>query len=127
MTSVLTADHVGAVFHDCLFRDGEDTTNHVKAEGIVTNVGFHPERLEAHKQEIADMLAELPDEFKASSGGGWSFLNACNDRNGNQWADLHRTMEQLVLLGIATGLVEYQLPREMWTALPGGVPYFVVK
>jgi hypothetical protein len=126
--SVLTADHVKAVFMDCLFKDGEDTSNHVVAEGIVHDVGFHPGRIERHRQEIHDMLAELPNEFKASSeGGGWSFLNACMDRHGNQWADLHLNQEQLVQLGIAIGEVEYCLPREMWGALPGGMPYFTVK
>jgi len=111
---------------DCLFKEGEDTSNYVKAEGIMTNVGFHPERLASHKAEVDEMLAELPDEFKKSMGGGWSFLNACNDKNGNQWTDLQKTMEQLVLLGIALGVVKFQLPREVWKALPGGMPYLVI-
>jgi hypothetical protein len=123
----LTAEHVNAVFMDCIFKDGEDTSNHVVAEGIAHTVGFNPERLESHRQEITDMLAELPDDFKVSGGGGYSFLNACLDRNGNQWTGLHQTMEQLVQLGIATNQVEYCLPRDMWSAFPGGMPYFMVK
>ncbi len=91
-TMVLNPEWVNAVFMDCLFRDGEDTSRHVKAEGIVGDVGFHPERLESHKAEIVAMLDELPDQFKESSGGGWSFLNACMDRHGNQWTGLHQTM-----------------------------------
>lgn len=126
MSTVLSAERVEEIFLDCLFRDGEDTSKHVKAEGINSNAGFHPGRLENHKAEIEVMLDELPDEFKLSEGGGWSFLNAFEDKHGNQWTGLHRRMEQLFLLGIAIGKVEYQLPRDMWSVLPGGMPYLVI-
>ena len=124
--TVLDPERINAVFMDCLFRDGEDTTNHVKTEGITRNVGLHPERLESHKTEIEGMLDELPDEFKKSGGGGWSFLNACNDKHGNQWTGLHQRMEQLFQLGIGIGKVQCQIPREMWSVLPGGMPYCVI-
>ena len=126
MSAVLSADHVNEVFLDCLFRDGEDTSNQIKAEGVVRNVGFHPGRLEIHRAEIETMLDELPDAFKKSGGGGWSFLNACEDKHGSQWTSLHQRMEQLFQLGLAIGKVKYQLPREMWTMLPGGMPYLVI-
>jgi hypothetical protein len=126
-TNALTGDLVNTVFLDCLFKDGEDTAGHIVAEGIALTVGFHHGRIEEHRQEIHDMLAELPDEFKTSGGGGYSFLNACMDKHGNQWTGMHQTQEQLVQLGIAIGEVEYCLPREMWSALPGCVPYFTVK
>lgn len=123
----LTGKKVTSVFMDCLFKDGEDTSNYVKTEGIITNVGLHPERLASHKTEILEMLNELPDEFKRSGGGGWSFLNACNDKDGKLWTGDQSVVEQLVLLGIASEKVAFQLPREVWAALPGGVPYFVVE
>ncbi len=118
---------VESIFLDCLFKDGEVSSNHVLAEGITMTVGFNPGRIETHKAEIEALLDELPDQFQASGGGGWSFLNACEDKHGNLWTGLHRRMEQLFLLGIAIGKVEYQLPRDMWGALPGGMPYLVVK
>jgi hypothetical protein len=124
--TALNEEHVNRVFMDCLFRDGEDTRQYIKAEGIVRNVGFHPERLEGRRAEIVAMLDELPEQFHEKSGGGWSFLNACNDKHGNQWTGLHQTMEQLFQLGIAIGKVKSLMPREMWEALPGGVPYYVV-
>ena len=124
--TALNAEHVNAVFVDCLFRDGEDTSQHVKAEGIVRNVGFHPARLESHKAEIVAMLDELPEQFQEKSGGGWSFLNACNDKHGNQWTGLHQTMEQLFQLGIGISKVKSLMPREMWGALHGGMPYYVI-
>lgn len=122
----LTSERVTEIFMDCLFREGEDTSEHVPVHGIVTNAGFHPERLESHRREIGQMLCELPLEFQKSGGGGWSFLNACNDKEGNQWTGLQQTMEQLFLLGIAIGQAKFQLPRDMWSALPGGMPYVVV-
>lgn len=126
MTEKLTSKDVEGIFQDCLFREGEDTSKHIRAEGIRTNVGFHPSRLEGHREKIEEMLAELPNEFQQSGGGGWSFLNACNDKDGKQWTGLHQVMEQLVLLGIGIGKVKFQIPREMWKAFPGGMPYFVI-
>ena len=124
---VLGTERVEKVFLTCLFKDGEDTTSHVMAPGITTNVGFHPGRLKEHEEEIVEMLGELPDEFKESGGGGMSFLNACIDKYGRQWTSFHRTMEQLFLLGTGLGKVELCLPREMWGALPGGMPYYTIK
>ena len=100
----------------------------VRAEGIVRTFGFHPGRLEMHKEEIGQMLAELPDVFKVSGGGGMSFLNACQTRDGEVWTGLQQTVDELVVLGIATGQATY-LPeqRELWSAFPGGVPYVQVK
>jgi len=126
MEQKLTSERVTKVFRDCLFKDDEDTSNHIEARGIMINVGFHPERLEEHTVEIEEMLGELPSEFQKSGGGGWSFLNACNDKYGNQWTGEQTVMEQLVLLGIATEKAKFQLPREVWSALPGGMPYFVI-
>ena len=101
-------------------------TPHYVAEGITLSVGFHPERLDSHEKEIVALLDELPDVFKTSTGGGMSFLQACNDKHGNQWTGLHQRMEQLFLLGIGIGKVKLCLPRDMWAMLPGGMPYYTI-
>lgn len=119
-------ERVNAIFLDCLFKDGEDSANHVVGHGVVRDVGFHPERIKSHAAEIVAMLAELPDEFQTSFGGGSSFLNACIDRHGEQWTGLHQRIEQLFQLGQGIGKVRLCLPRALWSALPGGMPYFVV-
>jgi hypothetical protein len=124
--TVLSAKRVDEIFHACLFKDEEDHTNFLPGSGITTNVGFHPGRIEEHKAEIIEMLNELPDVFKESAGGGASFLEAYNDRHGNQWTGMDRAMEQLFQLGLATGKVSYLLPRSAWSALPRGMPYYVV-
>jgi len=122
----LTSENVEQVFMDCLFKDGENTENHIQAEGIMDTVGFHPERLESHKEDVQAMLQELPNDFQTEKGGGMSFLNACNDKDGHQWTDLHLRMGQLFQLGIGLKLVKWIMPREMWAAFPGGMPYVVV-
>ncbi len=122
----LDPECVSKIFNECLFKDGENTDNHIKAEGVKTAIGFHPDRIEKNKEEIKLMLNELPDGFKKSKGGGWSFLQACDDRHGNQWTGMHQTMEQLFQLGIAVRLVKSMFPKGRWAMFPGGMPYYVV-
>jgi hypothetical protein len=123
----LTAENVTRTFRDCLFKEGEDTSDALKLAGIVNFFGLHPARVASHTDDIVSMLEELPDQFRQSKGGGWTFLNACNDRHGNQWTGLHSVMEQLFVLGLAIKRVEACMPRDLWDALPGGVPYYVLK
>lgn len=123
----LTADNVHKVFMKCLFNEEEPKENYKVGEGVRLKVGFHPERLKQAEQSITEMLDCLPPEFRKDSGGGWSFLNMCMDKNGVQWADLHQTMDELVALGIASGKLAFTFPREMWSILTGGMPYVVIK
>lgn len=113
----LTGENVEKVFASCL----DDTADEV--EGIVGKARLN---VSGHEDEISSMLSQLPENFQHRKGGGWSFLNACNRADGEQWTGLHQTMEKLVMLGIASGQAAFLLPREMWDVLPGGVPYFSV-
>lgn len=122
----LTAENVHNTLMDCLFKSGEDTTLHKVGEGVMTSVGLHPDRLEAKRTDIENMLSELPEQFMVGVGGGWSFMNACVKKDGNQWADTHQAVDKLVMLGNALGRVQFTMPRELWSALPGGLPYFSV-
>lgn len=126
MEIILTAQKVNEIFMDCLFRENEPTDNHIVGEGVMNKVGFHPERLKSNESKIDELLAELPEQFNKQSGGGWSFLNLVTDKNGNQWADLHQTVDELVMLSTATKKMSFLMPREMWSVLPGGMPYLVI-
>jgi hypothetical protein len=117
----LTAENVIKVAGDCMFKDGEDTSNMVTSEGIVAAFGFHPERLKEQKQNIIDLLDQLPDTFRIGEGGGWSFLNACMDKEGNQWGE-HKHIELLVCLGQAVRYARYMM-KDIAFILPGGMPY----
>jgi len=142
MSAILNADEVDAVYRDCLFREGELSLIDVEkinageatpgvtiTDGIMGRSGLSAAKLEFHKDEIIAMLHELPTEFLSAElggGGGWSFLNACMTRDGDQWTGFHVVMDQLFQLGQGVGAVQYLLPREMWSALPGGMPYLAV-
>ena len=128
---MISSDRVEEIFFDSLFREeeivnGVPTTEPVKVMGIIRNCGFHAERLNSHEQEIKGFLAQFSDEFYKSKGGGHTFLNFCSLKDGTQWTDFQVRMEQLMQLGIGLGLVEYCVPREVWRALPGGMPYITI-
>lgn len=134
----LTGIAVEDLFKVCLFADGElpsDVTsetlpeNAVTAEGVASVAGFKRENLEAHRAEILELLGQLPKDFRPSEqggGGGWSFLNGCLREDGEQWTGFHATVDLLFQMGTAIGAVAPVLPRAMWSALPGGMPYYVV-
>ena len=125
MNKILNAERVEEIFLKCLFKDGEDTSNHIEVEGVMLKIGFNPERVEENKTKIIEMLNELPDNFKEDKGGGWSFLNACMDKYDSQWGE-HKNIEQLIMLGIAIKKVKYGMPKELWNALPGGMRYITI-
>lgn len=125
----LTAPKVIDILTDCLYRGNESSNgkppeNAVIVEGVVRSYGFHPQRLESHRAEVKELLAELPDNFQSDKGGGWSFLNACMTKDGEQWGE-HIDMEALFCLGIGLGLAKWQM-FTMKQVLPGGMPYVVV-
>jgi hypothetical protein len=82
--------------------------------------------LAANDAEISEMLSCLPVQFNEADGGGFSFMAACNDKDGNLWTGDQRVMDEMFMLGMAIGRVKSPLPRDMWSALPGGVPYYMV-
>jgi len=123
----LEAKKVSEIFLDCL-PETEDVNidELIVIEGIVAKFGFVPEKIKKHKEEIIVLLSELPEEFRKEKGGGWSFLNACVDKEGKQWTGEHQIMEQLFCLGMAIGKVKSIFPREVWSAMPGDMPYYMI-
>lgn len=121
----LSSENVENVFADCLGETagGENT---ITCEGVAHSFLFMKDKLKDNAEKIYEMLLQLPEQFQKDSGGGYSFLCACNDKDGNQWTGLHLNMEKLFALGIGIEKVKCLLPREMWSVLPGGVPYYVV-
>ena len=128
---MLTSKTVEDIFTDCLFKDeeivdGKPNSTPIMARAIMVNAGFNFERISKHAQRINYLLEFLPEKFMEGTGGGGSFLNACNDKDGNQWGE-HTNVDKLIALGIAINRVEFTTPRETWHVLPGGMPYFMVK
>jgi len=129
---LINAEEVEKILVDCLYKpeellDDKVPVNAVIVEGIMSKFAFNPEQLEKYKNRIIELLSELPVQFRQDSGGGWSFLNACNTKDGKQWTGLHLRMEQLFMLGMAIGKAKFLMPREMWKMFPGSMPYIVIK
>ncbi len=129
---IIDQKEVEEAFNDCLYRKeemkghGDIPNDAVIVEGVINKFGFHPARLEEKREKVTGWLKALPHQFRRNKGGGCSFLNACNQDNGVQWTGFHQHMEQLFCMGIGLKIVKCQLPREMWGALPGGMPYYVI-
>lgn len=123
----LTAENVSKIFMDCLFTDGEDTKGAIIGHGIRSDFGFEPTRLFNNTEGITDMVNQLPAAFKDNIGGGASFLNMALNKEGEQWANLDITMEQLLALGTAIGKMGFKISREFWQSFRGGMPYVYVK
>jgi hypothetical protein len=125
---VIDPSRVKVIFSDCIWESEGliDPDKNIEVAGILHTFGFNKDKVEEHREEITKCLDQLPDEFKKSGGGGWTFLNACNTKDGEQWTGLHLVMEQLFCLGMAIDLVKYTLPREMWSIFPGSMPYMII-
>ena len=118
----LTAANVDAIMGKCL-----DGASDIVVDGVINKFGFSQAQLAIHQESINQLLEQLPAPFHQKTGGGWSFLEACVDRDGDMWTSLHLKMEALFALGMGIGRVECQMPREVWGVLPGGVPYYIIK
>ncbi len=128
MTYRLSAQRVEELLGECL-AGTNDVENVRVVPGITANFSVNMVEINRAKPEIANMLLQLEDTFMTGKGkgGGWSFLQACQDRRGRQWADLHRSMEALFVLGMAAELADCLAPRDLWSSLPGGMPYYSVR
>lgn len=130
---LIDAGEVDALLRGCLYSpeevdglaEGETPAGCVIVEGIAGQICLHPDRLESVREKVTEWLRALPHTFRKNVGGGWSFLRGCLQENGIQWGE-QRSVDQLFCLGQGLGLVSCQLPRELWSALPGGMPYYVI-
>lgn len=122
----LSPARVEEIFKACHTDAEEPADNLVLVDAITWKAYLDIGKLAEHHDEIVEMLMELPEQFRESGGGGWSFLQACDDRHGVQWTGFHMIMAMLFALGEGIGKVKSLLPRDMWVALPGGMPYYVI-
>jgi hypothetical protein len=123
----LTGEKFHDVFRNCLYTDDEMSERGeeelmkeaILIEGVVNKIGFNLKRIEINRPAINDLLTKLPDNFKIDKSGGWSFLDACNDISGKQWTGSHKTVDELVCLGLAVGKIEFIFPRDFWQVISG--------
>lgn len=120
------SEQVHTIMRHSLFKEDEligdgAPAGAVLVDGLVSKYGFHPDRLESHREDVREILKQMPDQFMKNGGGGWSFLNLCNTKDGVQWGE-HRDMESLCCLAIGLGMGEWQM-KSMAATMPGGMPF----
>jgi len=113
---MIDAERVTYIFTSSLSPDGK------RVEGITMDFGLKID--ERYREEVKGMLRQLNDNFFDDTGGGWSFLQMCVTKDGQQWGE-HRNMQELCCLAIALDLGKWLMPREFWRMMPGGMPYIV--
>ncbi len=120
----LSAYNVVETVKSCLYLPGESHDDAIKVAGVSGGFGFSPVRIEAHREDIKDLLSQLSHRFEE----GASLLEAPLSEAGDLWGEqIHA--EHLLLLGMAAGYVEQLIPyedRQLWCILPGGLPYYKV-
>ena len=108
---VLTDIRVREIFKKCFENTPGETIRRVTVDGIrPVRFAFHPRQVAEYYDEIQAMLAELPDSFMKSKGGGAAFVSFGCTRQGPKWTNSYEDQEKLALLGVAAGLVEYCMP-----------------
>ncbi len=121
------SQRVIALFRDSLFQGDPDPDKAKMVEGITFTAGFDPERLAANKDKIIAVAREIVDDaFLSKKGGGMSFMALPFARTGEQWGE-QEDAQLLYLLCAGIGYASCVVPRLMWGAFPGGVPYIVFK
>ena len=125
---MINANEVEELFLHCLFKsdeiiDGKTAIDPIIVQGINFDFGLHPDRIQSIKEPLKEILKHLPPAFKE----GMSFLNLSTTDEGFQWTDLHQRCEQLMVLALACGYMEYAMKKEYWFALPGGMPYLLMR
>lgn len=122
---MISAKRVREIFMDCLYKTApEEMTPCIGVYDMLDKIAFIPEKIEEHRNEIFQLLQELPETFFEDIGGGWSFTQLPFTKDGTQWGE-QTNGKELMDLGLATGYMQYLFPIEIWRALPGGVPYVI--
>lgn len=119
----LTQSNVNKIFLNS-FYPGKPEPEAVVVEGITIKASFDPSKLEKFRTDVTLMLDQLPTQFRKVDGvGGWTFLNGVMDHNGTIWGN-QDDLQELLLLGLGLGVLEFCLPKEVWHKFPGSIPYF---
>lgn len=113
----LTAENVNKIVEACTDQDGEQVS------GVRIMEFFSLQKIEHHRKTIVELLDQLPPHSHGPAGG--SFLDACIDHNDIQWGE-HYHVDRLLVLGIASGDIQFIYDRSQWSSLRGGMPMFRV-
>lgn len=124
----LNSANVNKLFANCILNNEMQNHQHaLRVDGVLSSAVFYLPALQKETPAIELLINQLPNIFKNEGEKGGSFLQMCEDYNGELWTGEHAVMERLLLLGIAIGKMGFLLPKPLWAALPGGMPYVHIK
>lgn len=109
-------------------KDKEAVKAYLEQEGVLLvestmqTTAMVEERLQKYEDTILALIGELSDDFIDGKGGGMSLMNLVVDKHGNQWGEQWQA-DLFFALAKGLSLARFCLPREMWSSLPGGMPY----
>ena len=119
----LTTETVNDILARCLhIPDSNQSSEVLHVEGYKNSFSFNVDSLHREQENIEALIAQLPSNFK----DGWSFWDMFRTDSGHNWTTSLKSMEALMVLGIAINKLSYLLPKEAWWSLPGGAPYLIV-
>lgn len=120
----LTAENVDKIFLDCFLPENyTDDTKVIVVNAVTGNFGFDPEKIEKHADDIQQMISQLSPKFDENNGG-YSFMNLpFKGETDEPWGE-QINGDHLMALGLASGWMMLTFEdRDMWSILPGAVPY----
>lgn len=99
-----------------------DTNRYSNVKKIIGISGvsfFRLDKVLENREEIKSIIDQLHDNFD----NGWSYTQINRVKDGSTWTDKDTQMELLLMLGLASGLLEFCSKRGDWHKLPNGMPY----
>ena len=122
----LNDEAVNAIFQGCTVQKGDDPFTTSPVQHITHEVArFSQHRLDGHREDIHQLVNQLPDLFRKAGGGSYAYSQL--NRLGHRWTKFEPIQERLVQLGFAIGEIEFVHPRKYWPALYQGRPLLFVK
>lgn len=124
----LTSKNVSNIFHDCLFRDGEDHSNMVVIKGIIKDIHFNAKKISLHKEKITTLCNQLyiANPENKHKIGGHNYVNMCKRNDGKCWSDFQEEMVYLLLLGISIGKMDIPNYNGKYCYSATRIPYVTV-
>lgn len=125
---MIDAKRVREIFVDSLLPTNHtDDTKCISVYAITNVFCLDPEKVEKHRAEIYSLMEELPNEFweEPIGQGGFSFIRLPSTKENEQWGE-QMNAQELMVLGLASGYMQYLFGPKLWKFLPGAVPFVVI-
>lgn len=120
----ITTDRIKDLYGTCLLRESDFDTEGLTCdfrigEGVMSDELsiFSVDRLNDCREELDEYIGQLSDIDQAPSFSKLSFT-----RTGEKWAEDSGTVDMLVRMGMASSMLFFTFPKQLWPYLPEGIP-----